>query len=85
MGASDRTIVTYFLGISINGVYSASNKFSVVLLLFFYFNLTWTESASLTINDEDSSDYFPNIINQTIKLLYQFAISYNSNRLFLII
>lgn len=69
ISASDRTIVTYFLGISINGVYSASNKFSVIIVtLFSIFNLTWTESASLTINDEDSSDYFSNIINQTIKL-----------------
>ncbi|BCP62257.1 hypothetical protein SUT380_14450 [Streptococcus parasuis] len=40
ISASDRTIVTYF-GISINGVYSASNKFSVIIVtLFLIFNLT---------------------------------------------
>lgn len=69
ISASDRTILTHFLGVAANGIYSASNKFSaIVITVFSIFSLTWTESASLTINDEDSSDYFSNIINQTIKL-----------------
>lgn len=64
INASDRTIVTHFLGVSANGVYSVSNKFSGIIITFFsIFNMTWTESASVSIQDEDSSEYFSNVIN----------------------
>lgn len=69
INASDRTIVSQFLGVAANGVYSASNKFSAIVITFFsIFNMTWTESASMYIKDNDSSEYFSNIINVTIKL-----------------
>ncbi|HFI0686296.1 TPA: polysaccharide biosynthesis C-terminal domain-containing protein [Streptococcus suis] len=69
ISASDRTIVSHFLGVGINGIYSASNKFSgIIVTLFSIFNMTWTESASMSINDKDSSSYFTNIINTSIKL-----------------
>lgn len=69
ISASDRTIVSHFLGVGINGIYSASNKFSgIIVTLFSVFNMTWTESASMSINDKDSSSYFTNIINTSIKL-----------------
>lgn len=69
INASDRTIVTYFLGIAINGIYSASNKFSSIIITFFnIFNITWAESASLHFNDKDNSEYFSSIMNTTLKL-----------------
>ncbi|CUO14564.1 MATE efflux family protein [Turicibacter sanguinis] len=69
INGSDRTIVTYILGVSINGIYSAANKFSsICICLFGIFNMTWAESASMYINDEDSSEYFSNIMNVSIKL-----------------
>ena len=69
INASDRTIITYILNVGMNGIYSAANKFSsVCVTLFGIFNMTWAESASLYINDKDSSEYFTNIINTTIKL-----------------
>lgn len=67
--ASDRSIISYFLGIELNGIYSAANKFSSVCIsLFNIFNLTWSESASISINDKDSDEYFSKMINTTIKL-----------------
>ena len=69
INASDRTIITYLLGLSVNGIYSAANKFSSVCVSFFsIFSLTWSESASLYIHDKDSSVFFSKIINDTIKL-----------------
>ena len=66
---SDRTIITYILGVGMNGIYSAANKFSSICTsLFNIFNLTWAESASMYIGDKDSSEYFSNIINTTLKL-----------------
>ena len=69
INVSDRTIITYILGIGINGIYSAATKFSsICTTLFNIFNLTWAESASLYIKDKDSSAYFSNIMNITLKL-----------------
>ena len=66
---SDRTIITYILGVGMNGIYSAANKFSSICTsLFGIFNLTWAESASMYIGDKDSSEYFSNIISTTLKL-----------------
>lgn len=68
VNASDRTIVTYFLGVGENGIYSAANKFSAIIItLFNVFNLTWSESASLYINDKDRDIYFSKIMNKAIK------------------
>lgn len=69
INVSDRTIITYILGIGANGIYSAATKFSsICTTLFGIFNLTWAESASLYINDKDSSEYFSNIMNTTLKI-----------------
>lgn len=69
INASDRIIVSYILGVAINGIYSAANKFSsICITLFNIFNMTWSESASMYIKDKDSNEYFSNIINVSIKL-----------------
>ena len=67
--SSDRLIVTAFLGIGQNGILSAAYKFSsVYITIYNMFNMTWTESASLHVNDEDNSQFFSEIINTTLKL-----------------
>lgn len=68
INVSDRTIVTYCLGIAINGVYSAANKFSsMCIAIFGIFNMTWSESASMYINEEGSDKYFSNVINMAVR------------------
>lgn len=69
INASDRTIVSIILGVAINGVYSAANKFSsICITIYSVFNLTWTESAALHYKDKDNSQYFSELFNNTIKL-----------------
>lgn len=66
--SSDRIIVSYILGIGQNGILSASYKFSnVYITIYNIFNMTWTESASLHVNDNDNSEFFSKIINTTLK------------------
>ena len=66
--SSDRVIVSSILGIGENGILSAAYKFSgVYITLYNIFNITWTESASLHINDNDSEKYFSNIMNTVIR------------------
>lgn len=69
VNASDRSIISIFLGVGANGIYSAANKFSNVLSTFYsVFNLTWTESASLYIDSKSSSTFFSRILDAIIRL-----------------
>ena len=66
--ASDRTIVTSFLGIGMNGILSAATKFSnVISTLYSVFNLTWTESAAINIDSEDRDEFFSKILDFIIR------------------
>lgn len=69
VGTSDRTIITYFVGLTANGVYSVANKFSTVFITFYnIFNLSWTESVSLHISDEDGDVFLTETINDMFNL-----------------
>lgn len=69
INVSDRLIVSYLITVSANGIYSAANKFSIICITMFnIFNMTWSESASLHINDKDSSAFFSRIFNNSFKL-----------------
>ena len=69
ISVSDRTIISFILGIAYNGIYTVSNKFSVLFIgLFNVFGLSWTEEASKHINDEDKDQYFTDVINTSIKI-----------------
>ncbi len=69
VNASDRTIVTAILGVATNGIYSAANKFSgVFFALNGIFNITWTESAVLNIEEKDKDSYFSRIFSVTIRV-----------------
>lgn len=64
INASDRTIISSFINIAANGVYSVANRFSTAYITFYnIFNVAWQESAALSIEDEDSGEYFSKIIN----------------------
>lgn len=65
---SDRTIVTLLLGLSSNGIYSISNKFSHIINNFYsIFNMSWTESLSMYLNDDD--DFLETTFNSIFKML----------------
>lgn len=69
IGASDRTVVLMFMGASFNGLLAISHKFSTVYsAIFQIFNLSWTESVSLHIYDEDRNEFFSDIINKSLML-----------------
>ena len=64
MSISDKIMISFLLGVSFNGIYSISTKFSLLIShIFNVFSLSWTESASMSNNDEDRSIYFSKIIN----------------------
>ena len=64
VNASDRTIIRIFLGAAFNGIYTVSCKFSNILSsVVSIFNMTWQETASLNIDDEDRDLFFTKMIN----------------------
>lgn len=69
VNASDRTIISGFLGVASNGIYAVSNKFSSLFMgVFNVFLMSWTESTSLHINDEDRDEFFSKTMNMVIRL-----------------
>ena len=68
VNVSDRLIITYFMNVSMNGVYSVANKFSsVVTTVYSVFNIAWTESAAVNFKEEDRDKYFSKVLNVTIR------------------
>lgn len=75
VGVSDRTIISWFLSVAANGIYSVANKFSSIYITFYnIFNLSWTESVSLHINDSDVKEYLENTINTMYSLFFAVCI-----------
>ena len=68
INVSDRTIISYMINMAANGIYSVSSKFpSAITSIYNIFNLSWTESVALHINDADGSNFFSETINEIIK------------------
>ena len=64
---SDRIIVSVMLGLSYTGILSVSYKFSnTFIMLYNIFNISWTESIALHINDEDINDFFNSFFNKML-------------------
>lgn len=71
VNVSDRSIISLVLGVTANGIYTISCKFSNILnSIFNVFNMSWTEMVALHINDDDNKDFFEKMIN---KLLFLFS------------
>lgn len=66
INVSDRTIITLMISVSLNGIYAISNKFSNFLIgIYNIYNMSWTESVSLHINDKDN--FINDLINSSMK------------------
>lgn len=67
VNVSDRTIVSHFLGMAANGIYSVANKFPNAFISFYnILNLSWTETVSLHYQDEDRDDF----LSETVTILF---------------
>lgn len=52
VSASDRLIILYFLGASVNGIYAAANKIpGIYTTIFSVFSLAWTEAVARNVTD----------------------------------
>lgn len=66
---SDRLIVSHILGLAANGVYSIANKFSsLYITVYNIFNMSWTESVTIHVSDEDRDEFMTETINSMFLL-----------------
>lgn len=69
VNASDRTIISHFIGTAANGIYSVANKFPNVFIQFYnILNLSWTETVSLHFNDEDRDEFLTETMTSLFKM-----------------
>ena len=69
INASDRTVVSVFLGVAMNGIYAVVNKFPSIMTSFLsVFVMSWTESASVHINDKDRDEFFSSVARNTLQI-----------------
>lgn len=70
VGASDRWIITAFLGVEMTAIYAIANKIpSMFNLIYNNFNLAWQESATITSKDSDVDEYYSSIFNYLFNVL----------------
>lgn len=70
IGASDKTVVNWFLGVSQNGILSVSQRFSTMYTTFYsIFNTAWTEHAAVHCDDQDSEEYYSQTIETSFRIL----------------
>ncbi|MBQ6366375.1 MAG: oligosaccharide flippase family protein [Oscillospiraceae bacterium] len=63
MRVSDRVVVTAFMGLSANAVYSVANKVPHLLSLAqSTFSMAWQENASIVSRDEDAENYYSKML-----------------------
>lgn len=75
INASDRTIVSIFLGVAANGIYSVAVKLPAIVGSFLnIFTLSWTESASVHINDDDRDEFFSSVAGNTLRIFSSLGI-----------
>ena len=68
INAADRSIISIFLGNSINGLYAVANKFSNILIsVYNVFNIAWTEFVSVHISDENNHKLLSELVNDLVK------------------
>lgn len=66
---SDRTVITWFLGVEFTGIYTVANKFSnVFITLYNVFNVSWTETVALYYGNEDQDVFLSDMITRMYRL-----------------
>ncbi len=69
ISASDRTLASFVLGTHANGILAVVIKISAIVTnVFAIFNLSWTESVAVHINDRDSDIYISDITRKCFNL-----------------
>lgn len=71
MRLSDRLVITGFLGIEANAVYSVANKLPILYsVLQNTFTIAWQENASIASKDKDTEKYYSDMFDTMYRIFY---------------
>lgn len=74
LALSDRLVITFFLGIETNAVYSVANKIPNLLSIAqAVMVMAWQENASVSVEDRDAEKYYANMLDKMFCLLSGFT------------
>lgn len=69
INASDRIMISIFLGVEANAVYAVARKIpNIINMVQASFHTAWTESASLADKDKDSSEYYSRMFDSLFRV-----------------
>lgn len=75
INASDRAIISVFLGAEANAVYAIANKLSgLCSTLFSVFHLSWQQSATEALDDADRDIYYSNVFSTITRTIASICI-----------
>lgn len=70
MNASDRLVISAFLGIEANAIYAVAKKIpNIVTIAQSTFTMAWQESASLASEDKDSEEYYSKMYDTVFSMM----------------
>ena len=70
INVSDRTIIKYFLGASVNGIYAIAYKIPNILSsIFSMFSVSWQQSATEVLGEKGRDRYYNDIYNKMSTIL----------------
>ena len=73
MRVSDRFVVTLFMGVSANALYSVANKIpSLLTLAQSTFTMAWQENAAVALKDDDAEQYYSSMFDVMYNLMVGF-------------
>ena len=70
MRVSDRLILSLFMGVEANAIYAVANKLpNLFNIIQSTFTLAWQESATLSVDDADSGEYYGKMFDRIFNIL----------------
>ena len=73
MRASDRFVISIYMGVTANAVYAVANKVpSILTLAQNTFSLAWQENASVSVNDDNVGEYYSEMFRNIFDIMAGF-------------
>ena len=74
VNVSDRLIIKNFIGLAANGIYAVANKIpAIVNVLFSIFHISWVQSASESVTDDDYQKFCNDVFNRLVPFIFSSA------------
>lgn len=75
LSISDKIMLSLMVSTGANGIYAIVTKFPTLLShMYSVFNLSWTETASLSVNENDRDNFFSKMIDRIFQICFSLCV-----------